>query len=113
MSRSKVRVRQIADEGEPRVAASSDARLSFRVPASAKALIERAALYSGETLTSYAVSRLVREARQEIHEHEVLMLSTEARDAFLAALDNPPEPTQALLDAVTEYREHVVPRQQA
>lgn len=94
----------------PRASESAEARLSFRVPASAKALIERAALYSGETLTSYAVSRLIREARQEIREHEVLVLSAEARDAFLAALDNPPEPNEALRGAMAEYRERVGPR---
>lgn len=87
------------------------ARLSFRVDPSIKSLIERAAQYSGETVTSYALSTLVRDAREVVQAHEVTVLSDRARDEFLAMLDNPPEPNTALLRAAQRYRELAVPRE--
>ena len=90
-----------------------EARLSFRVDPAVKALIERAAQYSGETVTSYAISTLVRDARQVVQAHEMTILSDRDRDRFLELLDNPPPPNEALRRAFQRYREVVVPREPA
>ena len=63
---------------------AQNARLEFRLPAQKKHIIEQA---------------------QEILKSEsVTVLSDRDRDAFLAALDNPPEPNAAMLRAVEQYK---------
>ncbi|HEU0055453.1 MAG TPA: DUF1778 domain-containing protein [Longimicrobium sp.] len=95
------------------VAEEAGARLSFRVNPALKSLIERAALYSGETVTSYAVSTLADAARRVVREHEMTMLSDRDRDLFLDLLDNPPPPNEALRRAAASYRERIVERKPA
>ena len=106
--------RSLVDEGSDSAPVDREqdedtgARLSFRVNASIKSLIERAAEYSGETVTSYAISTLVRDARQVVQAHEMTVLSDRDRDRFLALLDNPPEPNEALRRAFQAHDELVV-----
>ena len=80
-------------------------RMDFRIDPEQKELIARAAMYSGETVTGYAVSTLVREARRVIREHEITVLSNADRDIFLRMLENPPEPGEALRRAVQRHSE--------
>lgn len=87
----------------------AEARLSFRVDARLKTLIERAAGYSGETVTSYAIATLLRDARRIVQEHEVSVLSDRDRNRFLALLDQPLVPNAALQRAARRHRDLVVP----
>lgn len=100
--RKRQMVRETATEPE--------ARLNFRLDPEIKALIERAARYSGETVTSYAVSTLVRDARQVVQDHEVTTLSERDWELFLSILDDPPPPNEALRRAARRHRELVVER---
>jgi uncharacterized protein (DUF1778 family) len=86
-------------------ATAQEARLNFRLDAAIKDLIERAASYSGETVTSYAISTLVRDARRVVQEHEQTTLSERDREVFLSLLDDPPAPNDALRRAAARYRE--------
>lgn len=86
-------------------AIGEEARLNFRLDPAIKELIERAAGYSGETVTSYAVSTLVRDARRVVQEHEQTTLSDRDREIFLSLLDDPPAPTDALRRAAARHRE--------
>jgi len=70
--------------------------MDFRLERGHKALIEKAAAYSGESLTGFAVSTLVREARRVVQEHESVTLTARDRDRFLSLLDDPPAPNEAL-----------------
>lgn len=80
-----------------RVPAES-ARINLRTSPEAKALIERAAAITGSTVSSFMLQNAYEAARRLVAEQEVITLSDRDRDAFLAALENPPEPTQALID---------------
>ena len=80
-----------------RVPAES-ARINLRTSPEAKALIERAAGIMGSTVSSFMLQNAYEAARRLVAEQEVITLSDRDRDAFLAALENPPEPTQALID---------------
>jgi uncharacterized protein (DUF1778 family) len=80
-------------------------RMDFRVEPEQKELIARAAMYSGETLTGYALSTLVREARRVVQEHEVTTLSAVDRELFLRLLDDPPAVPEALRRAVGRHSE--------
>jgi uncharacterized protein (DUF1778 family) len=87
---------------------SSEDRMDFRLSRVHKALIEKAAAYSGESLTGFAVATLVSEARRIVREHETVALSGRDRDRFLALLDNPPAPSGALRRAARRHRDLVV-----
>ena len=83
-------------------------RMDFRLNPDHKALIERAAAYSGETVTGFAVSTLVREARRVLEEHETTTLSDRDRDRFVDLLDHPPPPIEALRRAARRHGEVIV-----
>jgi len=83
-------------------------RMDVRLASDHKALIERAAAYSGETLTGFAVSTLVREATRIVQEHEIVTLSERDRDRFVELLDNPPAPGDALRRAAERQHNLIV-----
>ena len=71
------------------------------LPASAKALIQRAMAVSGLTAGDLAYEG----ARRVLDEHERMVLTGANRDAFLAAVLNPPEPTAKLIAALRRHRD--------
>ena len=79
-------------------ASTESARINLRTSPEAKALIERAAAIMGSTVSSFMLQNAYEAARRLVAEQEVITLSDRDRDAFLEALENPPEPTQALID---------------
>jgi len=76
-------------------------RIELRVAPSAKLLIQRAMAVSGLTAGDLAYEG----ARRVLEEHERMLLVGEDRDAFLAAVMNPPEPTEKLVAVLRRYRE--------
>ncbi|HEY5579846.1 MAG TPA: DUF1778 domain-containing protein [Rhodoferax sp.] len=83
----------------PAVTTSSDsARINLRTSPEVKELIERAAAMTGATVSSFMLQNSSEVARRVLAQQEIITLSDRDRDAFLKALDNPPEPTQALID---------------
>lgn len=82
-----------------------DERIDLRVSADLKALLARAAAYSGMSLSSFLVSVASERARTVISEHETLTLSARDWEAFLTALDEVEKPRPRLEAAVGRYRE--------
>jgi uncharacterized protein (DUF1778 family) len=76
-------------------------RLELRIAPSAKLLIQRAIAVSGLTAGDLAYEG----ARKVLDEHERMVLAGADRDAFLAAVMEPPEPTGKLVDALRRHRE--------
>ena len=87
---------------------STNARLDVRVRAEHKRLIEDAARLLGQSVSAFTVSTLVREAEEVVEQFGVLRLSDRDRDAFLAALDNPPPPDARLREAFAAHKRDVV-----
>lgn len=79
--------------------------MDFRLSSAHKALVEKAAVYSGDSLTGFAVATLVEEARRVIREHESVELTARDRDRFLSLLDNPACPSDDLVRARSRYDE--------
>ena len=77
--------------------AAESARINLRTSPEAKALIERAAAMMGSTVSSFMLQNAYEAASRLIAQQEVLTLSDRDRNVFLQALDNPPEPTPALI----------------
>ena len=72
------------------------ARMELRVAESARTLIQRAMAVSGLTAGDLAYEG----ARRVLEEHERMVLIGADRDAFLAAVANPPKPTERLVAAL-------------
>ena len=77
---------------------TESARINLRTSPEAKALIERAAAIMGSTVSSFMLQNAYEAASRLIAQQEIFTLSDRDRDVFLNALENPPEPTQALID---------------
>jgi uncharacterized protein (DUF1778 family) len=75
-------------------------RIELRVAPSAKQLIQRAMAVSGLTAGDLAYEG----ARRVLDEHERMVLVGADRDAFLAAVMDPPEPTERLVAALRRHR---------
>lgn len=76
-------------------------RLELRLAPSAKQLIQRAMSVSGLNAGDLAYEG----ARRVLDEHERMVLTGADRDAFLEAVRNPPEPTDALVAALGRHRD--------
>lgn len=76
-------------------------RIELRVGASAKELIQRAMAVTGLTAGDLAYEG----ARRVLDEHERMVLTGADREAFFAALRNPPEPSEKLIAAFRRHRD--------
>lgn len=76
-------------------------RLELRVASSAKLVIQRAMAVSGLTAGDLAYEG----ARRILDEHERMELLGADREAFLAAVMDPPEPTAKLVAALRRHRD--------
>lgn len=76
--------------------AVKDSRVDFRVSDVQKSLLERAAEIKHLSLSSYILSSSIKQAELDIAENEMLILSNRDKDLIMSALENPPEPNEAL-----------------
>ena len=76
--------------------AVKDSRVDFRVSDVQKSLLKRAAEIKHLSLSSYILSSSIKQAELDIAENEMLILSNRDRDLVMSALENPPEPNEAL-----------------
>lgn len=78
-------------------------RIELRIAGSAKELIQRAMAVSGLTAGDLAYEG----ARRVLDEHQRMVLTGADRDAFLAAVLDPPEPADKLVAALRRHRDMV------
>lgn len=74
-------------------------RLSCRIDTQIKQRAEEAATLLGQDLTAFTESALNEKAQAVIQQEEKLLLSDQDFEKFVAALNNPPAPTPALVAA--------------
>jgi len=77
------------------------ARINIRTTLEAKAMIERAAALMGTTVSAFMIQNAYEAAQRLVADWESVTLSDRDRDAFLSALDHPPEPNEALRRLLT------------
>jgi uncharacterized protein (DUF1778 family) len=80
-------------------------RLEVRTTSAQKRLIERAAELRGTSVTDFVVSNIQVAAAETVKEFESLFLRDEAREIFVKALLNPPEPNEALKAATARHKQ--------
>ena len=76
--------------------AIKEKRIEFRVPDEAKKTIEDAAKLANISLSSYILSVVLKQAKQDLEQNEMIILNNKDRDLLMDALANPPEPNEAL-----------------
>jgi uncharacterized protein (DUF1778 family) len=84
-----------------------DTRLVARTSTEIQEVIQRAADYSGTTLSQFLIESAMEKARNVIERTETLHLSMTAADALFVALDNPPKANNKLTKAAQRYRDMV------
>ena len=84
-----------------------ETRLVARTSTEIQEIIQRAADYSGATLSQFLIESAIEKARNVIERSETLHLSITATDALLAALKNPPKANDKLLEAAKYYKDTV------
>jgi len=80
-------------------------RLEIRTTSAQKRLIERAAQLRGTSVTDFVVSNIQAAAAETIREFESLFLRDKAREVFVKALLNPPQPNKALKAAAARHKQ--------
>ncbi|RJQ62948.1 MAG: DUF1778 domain-containing protein [Desulfobacteraceae bacterium] len=85
-------------------------RINFRLPAAGKAMIERAAAVTGQSLTDFAKASLLRCAQEALDAHNRILLSQEDCAAFMAMLEKESEPTAAMKRAIERYKSRYIRR---
>lgn len=71
-------------------------RIDIRLSDEDKKLIEKAASCSRQSVSSYIISVIIKQAELDLKEYETITLSNQDRDYVLSLLDNPGEPNEAL-----------------
>jgi len=81
----------------------ADDRITARIPHANRLIIERAAAVYGATLNQFIVQTALDRAGEILEREETLRLSARDSQTFLAALENPPEPSAKLIDAMKAH----------
>ena len=84
--------------------AISNERITARVSAQIKQTLTDAANLSGATLNQFLVQAALEKAQHIIEKDTLIHLSKNDAEAFLQALERPPQPNAKLLDAVKHYK---------
>ncbi len=79
-------------------------RLDIRLSDDEKSIIEKAALINHQSLSSYIISVLTKQAQIDIVNNEMITLSNADRDFILELLNNPGEPTNSLVELTKLFK---------
>jgi len=71
-------------------------RIEFRLSSKAKEIIEDAAKLSNISVSSYILSVVLKQARLDLEQYEVIKLNNNERDFLIDSLNNPPKPNDTL-----------------
>ncbi|QWA10878.1 DUF1778 domain-containing protein [Sodalis ligni] len=82
---------------------SERGRITARVSGAVQETLEAAAGILGSTLNQFIVQSALREAERVIEHERIIRLSEQEATAFLAALENPLPPNDALMAALQDY----------
>ena len=85
-------------------AAARDDRIELRATKEEKRLLAAAAAQERLDVTSFIMRRVLPAAREVVDKAERISLSKRDTERVLSLLENPPEPTRALLEAARRRR---------
>ncbi len=79
-------------------------RIEIRTSTSERKQFEEAAFLSRMNLSEFMRRSALDKSTEIIHKSTSIMLTNEDRDAFLNALENPPEPTKKMKQALKHHK---------
>ena len=79
-------------------------RIDIRLTNSDKLLIEKAADFNRQSVSSYIISVIVKQAQLDIAENETMVLPKKDWDFIMELLENPGEPNEALVDLMHDNK---------
>ena len=79
-------------------------RLDMRLSSQQKRLLEQGAALTGLSVSDFVVQSAARAAEELVRSKQVISLTLEGQQAFVAALESPPAPNAALRGAFKQYR---------
>lgn len=82
-------------------------RLNIRCDVRTRQLLDKAAAYTHVSVSEFVLSRALASAEQVVQAHESITLNPADFQAFLAALDTPTEPNEALQRAFDRHTRQV------
>jgi len=88
----------------PRRKEMTQPRISARVSPETRDLVHNAADIIGVSVTDFLSAAAIEEAHRVIARERTVTVSKKYADIFFSALDNPPKPNSALVNAVKEHR---------
>ena len=83
----------------------ANTRVSARVPENVYETLTEAAALVGATLNQFLVQSALEKAKEVIESERTIRLTERDAKVFFAALENPPEPTEALKQAAQRHAE--------
>lgn len=86
---------------------TKSARLETRVSPEQKDLIERAAAYTGRSVSDFVVAHVEVAAKRVVDEYERLHLDQDQSKILVTALLSPKRPNKKLRQAMENYRKRV------
>lgn len=84
------------DTTQPPQSGQARENISLRVSAAQKSLIDRAAARLGKSRTEFMLDSAREAAENALLDQRLFVVEESVYDAFMAALDAPPEPPEAL-----------------
>jgi uncharacterized protein (DUF1778 family) len=85
-------------------AETKEARLVARATEDVQKMIQRAADYTGASMSQFLIDAAMDKARTIIEKTETLHLSMQGADALFDALENPPKANSKLLNAAKGFK---------
>lgn len=82
----------VTERSERPTTRARGSNINVRTSQDTRDLIERAAAVEGKTLTDFVLDSAKQHAIDVLLDQRLFMLSDEQHEAFMHALDNPPEP---------------------
>ena len=89
------------------LAERKDQRLVARTSTEVQEFIQKAADYSGATVSQFLIDSAMERARDIVERTEILRLSSSGADAVLAAMERPPQVNNRLRQAAQRYKDNM------
>ncbi|MGK7902386.1 MAG: DUF1778 domain-containing protein [Hormoscilla sp.] len=84
---------------------SKKTKIELEISSERKEMLEKAAAMTELSLNDYVVHYALVAAMEHIASHGKMVLADRDREVFMAALENPPEPNEALKAAIEKHQE--------
>lgn len=84
----------------------NSATLNLRLPRRQKAIIEKAALSLGQSVSQFAIGALIRGAQTALQEQHTTVLTLRDMERFVEVIESDAEPNEALKRAAQRYKRY-------